>query len=308
MALRVVVLMGGVSSEREVSLRSGAAVSAALGRLGHAVTGYDVVDRRLEGVGTDRFDAAFIALHGEFGEDGGVQRLLEDRGLAYTGSGPEASALCMDKWAARQALARQGIRVADGVLVRSSDPAGTVLRQAAPLGWPLIVKPRHGGSSVGVSLVRSAEGMAAALASAERTESEAVVERYVPGREITMGILGERVLAPLELVVRREFYDYEAKYSDPGTEYRVDPPLPGGRRGALEEAALKSFRALGCRGMGRADFRLPETGDPVALEMNTIPGFTDRSDLPMAAAAAGIGFDELCSMILEDALAASTAR
>ena len=159
---------------------------------------------------------------------------------------------------------------------------------------------------MGVSLVRAPEGMAAALASAARTEPEAVVERYIPGREITMGVLGERALPPLELVVRREFYDYEAKYTDPGTEYRVDPPLPAGRRAALETAALKAFRALGCRGMGRADFRLPETGDPVVLEMNTLPGMTDRSDLPMAAAAVGIGFDELCSTILEGALAPAT--
>ena len=116
------------------------------------------------------------------------------------------------------------------------------------------------------------------------------------------------VLPPLEMLVRREFYDYEAKYTDPLTEYRVDLPLPGGRRSALEEAALKAFRTLGCRGMGRADFRLPETGDPVVLEMNTIPGFTDRSDLPMAAAAVGIGFDELCSVILEGAVPATPTR
>ena len=308
MALRIAVLMGGVSAEREVSLRSGAAVAKALARLGHEVTPVDVVDERLEGVTSRAFDAAFLALHGRFGEDGQVQRILEERGLPYTGSGSEASALAMDKWAARLAMARAGVKVADGILIRVSDEIGTLGRQAASLGWPIVVKPRHGGSSLGVSLVRGAAELPAALAEVKRQEPEAVVERYVPGREFTMGIVGERVLPPLELVTRRDFYDYEAKYSDEGTEYRLDPPLQKAIGLRLEEATLKVFRALGCRGMGRVDFRLPENGEPVALEMNTIPGFTDRSDLPMAAKAAGIPFDQLCQQILEDALAASAVR
>jgi D-alanine-D-alanine ligase len=300
--------MGGVSGEREVSLRSGAAVAKALAHLGHEVKAINVVDELLEGVTSQAFDVVFVALHGRFGEDGQVQRILEARGLPYTGSGSEASALAMDKWAARLAMARAGVKVADGILIRVSDEAALVGRQVAPLGWPIVVKPRHGGSSLGVSLVRTPAELPVALAAVMRHEPEAVVERYIPGREFTMGIVGDRVLPPLELVTRRAFYDYEAKYSDEGTEYRLAPSLPSGVGLRLEEATLKVFRALGCRGMGRVDFRLPEHGEPVVLEMNTIPGFTDRSDLPMAAQAAGIPFDQLCQQILEDALAVSAVK
>ena len=206
-----------------------------------------------------------------------MQRILEDRGLPYTGSGPEASALCMDKWAARQCLARQGVRVADGVLVRASDKPETVLRQAAPLGWPVIVKPRHGGSSVGVSLVREASGMAAALAAAERTEPEAVLERFIPGREITMGILGDRVLPPLELVVGREFYDY-GRNAGPSTVRWI--LLPGGRRWP-RDAALRSFGPK-AGGWPRGLRRRPGSR---GLEVNTSPG-SRTATTPMAAAAA----------------------
>lgn len=300
--------MGGISTEREVSLRSGAAAAAALERLGHAVTRYDVRDERLEGITPDRFDAVFIALHGRFGEDGQVQRILDARGVPYTGSGADASALAMDKWGARQALVRHGLKVADGVLLKVGQDPVDAARQIAPLGWPVVVKPRHGGSSLGVSLVKEPAALGKAMAAVALQEPEAVVERFVPGREFTMGILGDQVLPPLELVVKREFYDYEAKYSDPSTEYRVDPPIPALPKRRLAEAALKAFRALGCRGMGRADFRLPEDGEPVILEMNTLPGLTDRSDLPMAAAAVGIGFDALCRRILEEAAPAAATR
>lgn len=307
MALKAVVLMGGISGEREVSLRSGSAVAAALERQGHQVTRFDVLDERLEGVGPDRFDAAFIALHGTFGEDGTVQRLLQGRGLPYTGSGPEASALAMDKWASRQVLSRHGVAVADGMLIKADGPVETVARQVAPLGWPLVVKPRHGGSSLGVSVVPGPDRLAQALKTAAEEEEEAVVERYIPGREITVGILGGRALPPVEMLTARGFYDYEAKYRDPGTEYRVDPKLAPAERARLEESALKAFRALGCRGMARVDFRLPPEGAPVALEVNTIPGLTERSLLPKAAAAAGIPFEALCATLLEDALAKEAA-
>ena len=297
--------MGGTSGEREVSLRSGRAVAEALNRLGHAATALDVKDEALEGVSRDLFDAAFLALHGGFGEDGRAQRTLTSRGIPYTGSGPEASALAMDKWASRQALSRAGVGVADGVLVKAADPAASIAAQiAATLGWPVVVKPRHGGSSLGVSVVPSAEALPAALQAAAREEAEAVVERFIPGREMTVGILGEKALPPVEMLTSRGFYDYEAKYRAQDTEYRVDPAMEASSRERLQEAALRAFRALGCRGMGRADFRLPPGGgQPMALEVNTIPGLTERSLLPKAAAKAGIPFDALCSTLLDEALA-----
>ncbi len=300
--------MGGMSSEREVSLRSGKAVAEALVRLGHETTSVDVHDEALEDIGPERFDVAFLALHGGFGEDGRAQRILATRGLPYTGSGPEASALAMDKWAARQALSRAGVAVADGVLILTSTPTREASARMAPLGWPVVMKPRHGGSSVGVTILDSEEGLPEALQAAGREEAEAVVERFIPGREMTVGILGERALPPVEMLTPRGFYDYEAKYQAQDTRYQVDPDMDATARERLQESALRAFRALGCRGMARVDFRLPPDGDPVALELNTIPGLTERSLLPKAAAKAGIPFDSMCTALLEGALASAKAH
>lgn len=293
--LRVAVLLGGFSSEREVSLRSGKAVADALAAAGFPTTRFDVTSERLEGLDSEAVDVAFLALHGRFGEDGGVQAALEARGVLYTGSGVESSRLAMDKVAAKTRFRAAGVPTADWAVV----PAAA----EAPLPLPVVVKPRSEGSSVGVSVVRTEGEYASAVRKAVEHGGEALVERFVSGREMTVGILGERRLPAIEMRPMREFFDYEAKYQDARTEYIVDPPLAQAERRAVQEAAWAAHEALGCRGMSRVDVILGPDG-PVVLEVNTIPGLTERSLLPKAARAAGLEFPALCGEILRLAIVA----
>lgn len=296
--LRVAVLLGGFSSEREVSLRSGKAVADALASAGFPTTRIDVTSERLEGLDADAVDVAFLALHGRFGEDGGVQAALEARGLVYTGSGVEASRVAMDKVASKERFRAAGVPTADWAVI-----SAPVSKLALPLPLPVVVKPRAEGSSVGVSIVRAEGDYAAAVAKAVKLGGEALVERFVPGREMTVGILGERRLPVIELRPVREFFDFEAKYQDTRTGYIVDPPLALEERRAVQEAAWAAHEALGCRGMSRVDVILGPQG-PVVLEVNTIPGLTERSLLPKAAGAAGMDFAALCAEILRLAIVA----
>ncbi len=300
--LRVAVLLGGFSSEREVSLRSGKAVADALTAAGFPTTRVDVMSERLEGVDADAVDVAFLALHGRFGEDGGVQAALEARGLVYTGSGVEASRVAMDKVASKERFRAAGVPTADWTVVSAPGPV-TTRNLALPMALPVVVKPRAEGSSVGVSIVRTEGEYADAVAKAVGLGGEALVERFVPGREMTVGILGERRLPVIELRPVREFFDYEAKYQDARTEYIVDPPLALEERRAIQEAAWAAHEALGCRGMSRVDVILGKEG-PVVLEVNTIPGLTERSLLPKSARAAGMEFTALCAEILRLAIVA----
>lgn len=293
--LRVVVLLGGVSSERDVSLRSGKAVMDGLTAAGFPTTCVDVTDERLEGIDPEAVDVAFVALHGRFGEDGGVQAALEARGVLYTGSGVDASRLAMDKVSAKMLFRVAGIPTADWAVVASADDP--------PMPLPVVVKPRSEGSSLGVSVVRDPAEYRPAVVRALTYGGEALVERFVPGREMTVGILGERRLPLIELRPMREFFDYVAKYQDARTEYVVDPPLTPSERRAVQEAAWAAHEALGCRGMSRVDVILGADG-PVVLEVNTIPGLTERSLLPKAARAAGIEFPALCEEILRLAIVA----
>lgn len=294
--LRVAVLLGGVSSEREVSLRSGKAVADALEAAGFPVTRVDVQDEALSGLPADGVDAAFLALHGRYGEDGGVQAALEARGVVYTGSGVEASRVAMDKVLAKERFRAAGVPTADWSVVTSATKTfGVIL--------PAVVKPAAEGSSVGVTVVREAKQLVAAVRTALAYGGRALIERFVPGREMTVGILGERRLPVIELRPKRDFFDYEAKYQDARTEYIVDPPLKPEERRAVQEAAWAAHEALGCRGMSRVDVILAEDG-PVVLEVNTIPGLTERSLLPKAARAAGIDFAALCAEILRLAISA----
>ncbi len=293
--LRVGVLLGGFSSERDVSLRSGKAVADALTAAGFPTTRIDVTSERLEGLDADAVDVAFLALHGRFGEDGGVQAALEARGLTYTGSGVEASRVAMDKVSSKERFRAAGVPTADWALVTYPGHL--------PMPPPVVVKPRAEGSSVGVSIVRAEGEYAAAVAKAVRLGGEALVERFVPGREMTVGILGERRLPVIELRPVREFFDYEAKYQDARTEYIVDPPLAPKERRAVQEAAWAAHESLGCRGMSRVDVILGTEG-PVVLEVNTIPGLTERSLLPKSARAAGMEFAALCAEILRLAIVA----
>jgi D-alanine-D-alanine ligase len=295
------VIMGGRSAEREISLRTGHAVHAALLRRGYRAVRVDAADSLVEELRTKKIDLAFLALHGPGGEDGTIQGLLECLGIPYTGSGVRASAIAMHKPTAKALLKCHGIPVPDGIVIAvSSRSAGA----RPPAGWrpPLIVKPAAQGSTIGISLVRRPGDWATALRRAHEYDREAMVETYIPGRELTVSILSGTVLPSVEIVAPDGFYDYAAKYQRGRTRYLCPAPLPAAIRTRLERLALQSFEVLGCQGAARVDFRLTPRGRPYVLEVNTIPGMTETSLLPMAAAKAGLDYDTLTERILDSAL------
>ena len=291
---KVAVLAGGPSCEREVSLISGKAVYDALSELGYPVILVDAVGDFMTTLTDENVTFAFLALHGTFGEDGTVQRLLEQEGIAYTGPGPEASQLAFDKEAAQQTFEKAGVRIAPFIVLRSEDEA----KKKPPFGFPTVVKPTKAGSSVGVTLVREASGYEKACREAFKYSDAVLVDRYIAGRELTVGILGEEPLPVVEVIAKREFYDYEAKYRDTETRYEFPAKLTEAERRVVVDEALKAYRALGGEVMGRVDLILGEDGLPYVLEINTIPGLTPKSLLPKAARAAGIHFPELCVKIM----------
>ncbi|MCS6771522.1 MAG: D-alanine--D-alanine ligase [Kiritimatiellae bacterium] len=285
---RVAVLMGGPSSEREVSLASGRAVSAALRSLGYEVADVDVRDRTLEL--PEGIDAVFIALHGEFGEDGGVQSILEARGIPYTGSGSEASRLAFDKILSKRLFERHAISTARYEVLRRGG--------RRTLKLPVVVKPPRQGSSIGLSRVMQESDWESAMETALAHDTEVLVEAFIPGRELTVGIVDDQVLPVVEIRAPDGCYDYRAKYTKGLTEYLVPAPISPAETRRCQELAWRTFTAMGCRGMGRVDIRLTPEGEPYVLEMNTIPGFTETSLLPKAARAAGLEFAALCDKIL----------
>lgn len=291
---KVAVLAGGPSCEREVSLISGKAVYDALSELGYPVLFVDAVDDFLPKLKRENVTFAFLALHGTFGEDGTVQRLLEKEGIGYTGPGPEASELAFDKEAAQTRLRNEGVRVPDFFILKSEKE----ITKKPALNFPLVVKPVKSGSSVGVTIVRDAGGYEKACREAFKYSDAVLVDSYVPGRELTVGVLGEEPLPVVEVIARREFYDYEAKYKDAETRYEFPAKLTEEEHRAVVAEAMKAYRALQGEVMGRVDLILDSDGRPYVLEMNTIPGLTPKSLLPKAARAAGIHFPELCVRIM----------
>lgn len=286
---KVAVLLGGMSSEREVSLASGRAVAAGLRRSGFDVVEIDVThepDKKLRDSGVE---AAFIALHGKFGEDGAVQGLLEMCRIPYTGSGVCASAVAMDKSLTRALAAAVGIPMAKGVLLKATD------ERALPPGWslPVVVKPPADGSSVGVSIVKTPEAFSASLEKAFETKDRMLVEQFVAGREIQVAILDEKVLGAVEIEPLGEFYDYEAKYTPGGAVHHIPPRVSEALTKKCRDTARQAYDAIGCAGLARVDLIAPPDGPPILLEVNTIPGMTELSLAPEIAAAAGISFDEL---------------
>ncbi len=295
---KVAVLFGGRSAEREVSLSSGSRVLAALQRQGVDAHAFDPSLRKLdELVG---FERVFIALHGRYGEDGTIQGVLELMGIPYTGSGVMASALGMDKWRSKLLWRAAGVPVPDYALLNDrSDFA----RVETALGLPLFVKPACEGSSIGISKVKQAGDLGAAYEEAARHDSLVIAERAVLGGEYTVAILGEQALPIIKIEPGTEFYDYEAKYLRDDTTYRCPCGLPEGRESELRAQSLEAFRILGGRGWGRVDFLMDQPspgGESRAyfLEVNTSPGMTDHSLVPMAARAAGITYDELVVRVL----------
>lgn len=298
---KVAVLFGGTSAEREVSLKSGAAVLAALQGAGVDAHAFDPAERPLEDLKRDGYACAFIALHGRGGEDGSVQGALDLIGIPYTGSGVLASALAMDKWRTKLVWQAAGLPVADYVMLDAASDFGAVERQ---LGLPLFVKPANEGSSIGISKVRQPGELAAAYAAAAQYDSLVMAERFLGGGEYTVGILGSgraaRALPPIRIVPATEFYDYEAKYLRDDTEYRIPSGLSGAEEKAMQEMALRAYAVIGGRGWARIDVMLDAAGKQYCLEANTAPGMTDHSLVPMAARAAGIPFAELVVGLLRE--------
>lgn len=295
---RVAVLMGGRSAEREISLKSGAMVLAALRKGGVDAHAFDPRDQGLEQLIAQKFDRVFIALHGRFGEDGTVQGALEYLGIPYTGSGVMASALAMDKWRTKLLWQAAGVSTPPyALLSRDSDFAGVVAR----LGLPLMVKPAREGSSIGMSKVTSVEMLEAAFELAAQYDSVIIAEKFVEGMELTAGILGAEALPLIRLETPRVFYDYQAKYFSDDTRYLCPCGLPQAQEESLQAAALAAFQLLGCSGWGRVDIMLDARGQPYLLEVNTIPGMTDHSLVPLAARARGMSFEDLVVRILESA-------
>ncbi len=296
MGKRVGVLMGGWGEEREISLKTGEAVVAALESRGHSVS------RIFAGPGLDRalrsaeLDVAFIALHGRMGEDGKVQGLLELMGLPYTGSGVLASALAMNKPMAKKLFRLHNLPSPQGYRVARAD-VSRALELHGDLGFPCVVKPACGGSSVGLSMVREPEALVPAVAQACRFGGEALVERMVHGREVTVAILGDEVLGNCEIATPREGFDYDAKYKG-GSRYFLPARLSPTRQANVEALALAAYRALGCRGYGRVDLICSEDENDVILEVNTLPGLTPMSLLPKIAAQKGIDFPALVDRLL----------
>jgi D-alanine-D-alanine ligase len=293
---KVAVLMGGRSAERAVSLKSGGRVLAALKDKGVNAHAFDPAERAMSALVEEHFDRAFVILHGRFGEDGTVQGALELLGVPYTGSGVLASALAMDKWHAKLVWQACGIPTPRAeLLARDSDWQALATR----LGLPLMVKPANEGSSIGMTKVKTPRELAEAYTLAANYDAVVIAESFVEGVELTAGILGEQPLPLIKLETPREFYDYEAKYQADDTRYLIPCGLPPDAERIVQDEALFAFKALGCSGWGRVDLMLDRSGKPYFLEVNTSPGMTDHSLVPMAARHAGMSFEDLCLKILE---------
>jgi D-alanine-D-alanine ligase len=295
----VAVLYGGGSSERDISLLTGNAVLAALKRRGVNAQGFDPAQRPLADLQALRIERVWIALHGPGGEDGTVQGALEFLGVPYTGSGVLGSAISMDKLRSKRLALAAGVSTPEFVLLRLPSDLDLALRR---LGLPLIVKPASQGSSVGMARVERAEDLAQAWKNARRIESTVFAERWVSGGEYTVAMLQGQALPSIRIETPRSFYDYEAKYLRDDTRYFCPSGLAAPAEQQLATLALASLDACGAEGWGRADFMLDAGGGPLLLEVNTVPGMTDHSLVPMAARTAGIDFDELVWRVLETSL------
>jgi D-alanine-D-alanine ligase len=297
---RVAVLLGGDSTEREISLLTGNAVLAGLKRRGVDAHAFDPREQALATLLSERFDRVWIALHGPGGEDGTLQGALEYLGVPYTGSGVMGSAIGMDKLRTKRLAHAVGVATADYVVLRGQQDFELALDR---LGLPMIVKPATQGSSVGMSKVEQASDLPAAHEAAARIESSVFAEAWIAGREYTVAVLQGRALPAIRIETPRTFYDYEAKYFRDDTRYFCPCGLSVPAEQHLANLAVAAFDAVGAGGWGRADFMMDTTGRPLLLEVNTIPGMTDHSLVPMAARAAGIDFDELAWRVLETSFA-----
>ena len=295
---KVAVLMGGPSAEREISLISGRAVLAALQGRGIDAHAFDPAEQELFDLKRQGFERAFIALHGRFGEDGTVQGALEVLRMPYTGSGVMASALAMDKWRTKLVWDASGIPTPRFAMVNAQTSWDKL---AGLLGLPLIVKPAREGSTLGLTRVQSADELAAAWQLAARYDELVIAEEFIAGKELTAAVLGEVALPLVRIEAPSGNYDYENKYFTDATRYYCPAGIDAALEGQMREMTLKCFRVLGCRGWARADLIVRADGSYSFLEINTSPGMTGHSLVPMAAKAAGMSYAELCVKVLEGA-------
>lgn len=309
---RIGVLMGGPSTERDISLKSGEAVCGSLKQLGLKavaieVTGDDI-EENIRLIKSHKINCAFVALHGRFGEDGQIQEILDTLKVPYTGSGVSASRLAMDKVASRQIFVANGLRAPKYKILCKSSYSRKHKIDTSDLGLPLVIKPACQGSSIGLSIVDSIDDLDRALDSAFSLDDRVLIEEYIKGREMTVGILDDRALPVIEIIPKRRFFDYEAKYKVGVTDYVVPAKLEKGIAKNLQEAALSAHRLLGCFGCCRVDMILGQNNVAYVLEVNTIPGMTKISLLPKAAKVAGIEFSQLCLKLIELAYEKTEAK
>lgn len=299
MSEKVVVLAGGPSCEREISLISGKAVLDALVSRGISTVMLDPVGDFLATLRKENASIVFLALHGTFGEDGTIQKILEGEGFLYTGSGISVSELAFDKSRTQGLFHKAGIRIPEFMTIERHE----AIALPKKFSFPLVVKPTASGSSIGVSILSAPEDYEKAVLSAFQYSESVLVDQYIKGRELTVGFLADQPLPIVEVIVQRKFYDYEAKYHDHTTRYEFPAQLTADEAELVTEMAVRAYRALGCEVMARVDIMLGGDKQPYVLEVNTIPGLTHKSLLPKAASAAGIDFPELCVRILDLSLA-----
>jgi D-alanine-D-alanine ligase len=300
--LRVAVLAGGDSAEREISLRSGGAVAQALAAAGHETTAIDPAGRDLADVDWSRFDVCFLALHGGAGEDGRVQEQLDRLGVPYTGSGPEACRLAMSKSASKRRFVECGVPTLPWATIDAHDALVDAEQCVEPLGYPLVLKPDAQGSSLGVAIAESSRRLFDAIDAAGAYDGLVIAEPQVVGREFTVAVFGERTLPIIEIVSPEPVFSYHAKYASKQTKYRFDFELSTRLRAELLYAAAGAARALGTRGLVRVDLMVGNDERVWVLEVNTTPGMTPRSLAPLAAARAGIPMTALCDVLLRECL------
>jgi D-alanine-D-alanine ligase len=309
--VKVLLIQGGASSEREISLKTGHAISEGLRTAGHEIVPFDttpegkpdtrMVRRLADVLDAQEPDVAFIALHGGDGEDGHVQALLDLVGLPYTGSGMLSAAVSMDKAVSKELFERHGVPTPAWALVTAADGDAALGLIPGLGGYPVVTKPAGGGSTVGLSIVRSAEALAPALHLAFVWDTRVLIEAFIPGRELTVSVIDGEALPVIEIVPKSGFYDYHSKYTAGATDYHCPAALSDADTRTLQALAVKAASVLRCRGAARADFRFTDDGKPYCLEVNTIPGMTATSLLPMAARASGTDFPALLDRLVRSA-------
>tara|TARA_A100000164_G_scaffold365948_1_gene386145 strand:+ start:1663 stop:2544 length:882 start_codon:yes stop_codon:yes gene_type:complete len=287
----ILVLMGGISSERDISISSGKAISKGLKEAGYSVSEF-IIDSPNIACDLNNYDLVFIALHGIFGEDGKIQKILDDLNIPYTGSSAESCKISFNKILTRELLLKNNIRVPKGIVVNDESYPN--------ISYPLIIKPACEGSSVGCNFVKNKSEWHSAYKSTSSISKQILVEEFISGKEITVGIVGKKVLPVLEVIPFEGWYDFNSKYKSNNNKYVVPANLPQSVSKKLQIIALEVFNILGASGFGRIDFRLSDKNEPYVLELNSIPGFTKNSLLPKAANAAGISFSDLCSLIVKE--------